>query len=96
MHEVLVNRLGGLSLPRKSVVRLTDRPDMTLDVYHGRKTTMQQQQPKQPQRSRSILQDGSRSLGLFWTEKKLRLITEEIRYLKQMDTDSGEPTLIIY
>ena len=44
MHEVLVNRLGDLSLPRKSVVRLTDRPDMTLDVYHGRKTTMQQQQ----------------------------------------------------
>ena len=45
MHEVLVNRLGGLSLPRKSVVRLTDRPDMTLDVYRGRKTTMQQQNP---------------------------------------------------
>ena len=44
VHEVLVNRLGGLSLPRKSVVRLTDRPDMTLDVYRGRKTTMQQQQ----------------------------------------------------
>ena len=44
MHEVLVNRLGGLSLPRKSVVRLTDHPDMTLDVYRGRKTTMQQQQ----------------------------------------------------
>ena len=41
MHEVLVNRLGGLSLPRQSVVRLTDRPDMTLDVYCGRKTTMQ-------------------------------------------------------
>ena len=41
MHEVLVNRLGGLSLPRKSVVRLTDRPDMTLDVYRGRKTTLQ-------------------------------------------------------
>ena len=34
----------GLSLPRKSVVRLTDRPDMTLDVYRGRKTTAQQQQ----------------------------------------------------
>ena len=44
MHEVLVNRLGGLSLPRKSVVRLTDRPAMTLDVYRGRKTTTQQQQ----------------------------------------------------
>ena len=46
MHEVLVNRLGGLSLPRKSVVKLTDRPDMTLDVYRGRtnnNTTKQQQ-----------------------------------------------------
>ena len=42
MHKVLVNRLGGLSLPRKSVVRLTDRPDMTLDVYRGRKTTIKQ------------------------------------------------------
>ena len=44
MHEVLVNRLGGLCLHRKSVVRLTDRPYMTLDVYRGRKTTIQQQQ----------------------------------------------------
>ena len=44
MHEVLINRLGDLSLPRKSVLRLTDRPDMTLDVYRGRKTTTQQQQ----------------------------------------------------
>ena len=43
VHEVLVNRLGGLSLPRKSVVRLTDHPDMTLDVYHGHKTSIQQQ-----------------------------------------------------
>ena len=39
VHEVLVNRLGGLSLPRKSVVT-----DMTLDVYRGRKTTTPQQQ----------------------------------------------------
>ena len=44
MHEVLLNRLGGLNLPRKNVVRLTDRPDMTLDVYRERKTTTQQQQ----------------------------------------------------
>ena len=29
---------------RGPAVRLTDRPDMTLDVYRGRKTTMQQQQ----------------------------------------------------
>ena len=46
VHKVLVNRVEGLSLPRKSVVRLTDYPDMTLDVYCGRKTTMQQQQPQ--------------------------------------------------
>ena len=39
VHKVLVNRLGGLSLPRKSVGKLTDRPDMTIDVYHGRETT---------------------------------------------------------
>ena len=26
------------------MVRLTDRPDMTLDVYRGRKTTRQQMQ----------------------------------------------------
>ena len=45
MHEVLVNRLGGLSLPRKSVVRLADRPDMIIDVYRGRKTTIQQHEP---------------------------------------------------
>ena len=51
VHEVLVNRLGGLSLPRKSVVRLTDRPDMTLDVYRGRKTIMQQQQQQSIQMS---------------------------------------------
>ena len=41
VHEVLVNCLGGLSLPRKSVVRLTDRPDMTLDVYQGKTATQQ-------------------------------------------------------
>ena len=35
---------SGLSLPRKSVVRLTDRPDMTLNFYRGRKTTTTQQQ----------------------------------------------------
>ena len=34
---------SGLSLPRKSVVRLTDHPNMTLDVYRGHKTTNQQQ-----------------------------------------------------
>ena len=40
VHEVQVKRLGGLSLPRKSVVRLTDRSDMTLDVYKKKKNTL--------------------------------------------------------
>ena len=35
----LVNRLRGLSLPRNSAVRLTDRPDMTIAVYRGHKAT---------------------------------------------------------
>ena len=37
MLLVLVNRLGGPSLPRNSVVVLTDRPDMTVAIYRGRK-----------------------------------------------------------
>ena len=44
LAKVCARSLKGLSLPRKSVVRLTDRPNMTLDVYRGRKTTVQQQQ----------------------------------------------------
>ena len=44
MHEVLINCLGGLSLHRKSVVRLTDHADMTSAVYCGRKTTTLQPQ----------------------------------------------------
>ena len=44
MHEVQVNHLEGLSLPRKSVLRLTDRPDMAIAVYRGCKTITQQQQ----------------------------------------------------
>ena len=41
--ELLVNCLGGLSLPRKSVVRLNDCPDMAIAVYRGCKTITQQQ-----------------------------------------------------
>ena len=33
MHLVLVNGLGGLSLPRNSVVRVTDYPEMTIALY---------------------------------------------------------------
>ena len=43
MHELQIKRSGGLSLPRKSVVRLTDRLDMTIAVYRGGKTTIQHQ-----------------------------------------------------
>lgn len=35
VHEVVLNRLGCLSLPIKSMVRLTGRPEMALDVYRG-------------------------------------------------------------
>ena len=68
MHKVLVNRLGGLSLPRKSVVRLTDRPDMTLDVYRGRKTTMQQQRGSILEVGKGNLQ--SKEISSFGSQKR--------------------------
>ena len=37
------NCLVGLSLPGKSVVRLSDRPNTTIAAYHGHKTIPQQQ-----------------------------------------------------
>ena len=68
MQEVLVNRLGGLSLPRKSVVRLTDRPDMTLDVNRGRKTT---KQSKKKSRTRDFLCDrqGSDRRAILYADR---------------------------
>ena len=39
IRVVLINHIGGLSLPRNSVVRLIDGPDMTITVYCGCKTT---------------------------------------------------------
>ena len=42
VQQMMVNRLGDLNLPRKSVVRLTDCPDMTIYAYLGRKTTTKQ------------------------------------------------------
>ena len=76
MHEVLVNRLGGLSLPRKSVVRLTDRPDMTLDVYRGRKTTIQQQlQLNEEIQSTLVI---SKSKGPSKTLRDIRISTYQI------------------
>ena len=85
MHEVLVNRLGGLSLPRKSVVRLTDRPDMTLDVYRGRKTTKQQQQLQIPGSKYLLLTDymllGTLALLLLQIPgSKYLLLTEIVNF----------------
>ena len=40
MHIVLGSCLG-LSLSRTSMVRLNDRPNMTIAVYHGHKATNQ-------------------------------------------------------
>ena len=53
MHDVLVNRLGGLSLPKKSVVRLTDYHD------HGCLPWMLNNNTKRNQRSTSVLEDDS-------------------------------------
>ena len=75
MHEVLVNRLGGLSLPRKSVVRLTDRPDMTLDVYRGRKTTIQQQTIKTVKREISLTRKHSLEFIQYVSDFRSRLLT---------------------
>ena len=36
-HLVLLNHLGRLIVPRNSVVRLTDSPSMTIDVYRRSK-----------------------------------------------------------
>ena len=79
MHEVLVNRLGGLSLPRKSVVRLTDRPDMTLDVYRGRKTTMQQQQQPKHITFTLPLRYGQLVLGNTLSSKKTLSFSCQVR-----------------
>ena len=40
-HSVLVNCLGGLSLHKKSVIRLNDSPDVTIAFYRGRNETTQ-------------------------------------------------------
>ena len=80
MHEVLVNRLGGLSLPRKSVVRLTDRPDMTLDVYRGRKTTMQQQYCYQSTCYMYILLN-KQIMQIEWIRKNETIARHDIPYI---------------
>ena len=84
MHEVLVNRSGGLSLPRKSVIRLTDHPDMTLDVYRGRKTTMQ----------KYTTQSNNHSLYLIKTNKTTFLFCYE-RDLTTSFSDDKQGWLVV-
>ena len=55
LHLVLVNRLGGLRLPRNSVVRLTDLLDITIVVYRGHKMTKEQQKQQQRHSGKSTI-----------------------------------------
>ena len=82
MHEVLVNRLGGLSLPRKSVVRLTDRPDMTLDVYRGRKTTIQYNSAKKVG-GVTVLISARRLVMLYISTKFCEMISNGIKVIER-------------
>ena len=88
MQEVLVNWLGGLSLPRKSVVRLTDCPDMTIDVYRGRKTITQQQQQNptkglwpRGQRSKPYIQGVSKKMWTYFENTITPSCMEEIFFV---------------
>ena len=46
--------------------------------------------PKQSQRSRSILQDGSRSLRLFWKEKTLSYNRRNTVFIKSVSSSTHE------
>ena len=73
MHEVLVNRLGGLSLPRKSVVRLTDRPDMTMFTVDV----------KQPNNNILFNKRHQKYVEILFIED-LKLLTENLKYLESL------------
>ena len=83
MREVLVNCLGGLSLPRKSVVRLTDRPDMTLDVYRGRKTTKQTRYARKSFFCRNIYNRFLKSYPSYILLEEKKNIIPPIGYLEK-------------
>ena len=88
MHEVLVNRLGGLGLPRKSVVRLTDRPDMTLDVYRGRKTTIQQHKKRHLDETMLSLVQETASKSFFTSKWPFKII-KQVRILRKWLNSCG-------
>ena len=47
MAKICTGNLSQGGMPRNSVDRITDRPDMTSAVYRGRKASTQQQQQQQ-------------------------------------------------
>ena len=55
------------------MVRLTDRPDMTLDVYRGRKTTKQQLRKRKNIRNFS---DPKNWDGVFWGPKMIKNVPD--------------------
>ena len=66
VHKVLVNLLVGLSLPRKSVPRLTDHRDMTLAVYRGcKKFAVDKASDSKARGPRLDTRSGHRLLFLF-------------------------------
>ena len=58
------------------MVRLIDRPDMTLDVYRGRKTTMQQQQ--QIDGRASVVGAGGGCLDIFSLDYLFSLLSPSL------------------
>ena len=63
----ITNRLGGLNLPRKSVVRLTDRPCMTLPVYT---MDLKQQHNNNNKRSLAIFSMTSKVVTIYRKNSK--------------------------
>ena len=69
------------------MARLTDRPDMTLDVYRGRKTTIQQQQQQLKWKAKYDF-----TLTIHFNAISIKLIT--LLYTKRAEAKqlgSGEP-----
>ena len=68
------------------MVRLTDRPDMTLDDYRGRKTTIQQQQETKVSchvHRQSILHPMTQ-LGVYETNNRIDMVYYSRSFRKSM------------
>ena len=84
------------------MVRLTDRPDMTLDVYRGRKTTMQRQKKScavtramAKKAMLTINQSDNDLTDSFIGQSFKNEITKSLSYnLTEHQTDSNDSTLV--